>query len=78
MINAKWITVQDYSPEHQYYFLAAKSWNIGAVPEKTMIQITADCRYNLFINGSYIISGPVRGTAKLQYYDEIDLKSSIS
>lgn len=73
MINAKWITVQDYSPEHQYYFLAAKSWNIGAVPEKTMIQITADCRYNLFINGSYIISGPVRGTAKLQYYDEIDI-----
>ena len=75
MTQAKWITTRNYCPGRQYYFLAAKSWEIVAAPPQAMVRITADCRYNLFINGSPVISGPIRGNVALQYYDEIDISA---
>lgn len=37
------------------------------------IQITADSRYKLYVNGAFVETGPARGNGKAWYVDEVDI-----
>lgn len=41
--------------------------------EKIVVRISADSRYKLYVNGRYVLAGPLKGDRFRKYYDEVDL-----
>lgn len=71
--DAPWISypsanVTDYGV---YHF--RKAINIDEVPQKLLIHLSADNRYNLFVNGQRICYGPAKGDLTTYKYDVIDM-----
>jgi hypothetical protein len=72
--GAKWIW-----PHQQGYDLvncfvqARRTFVLAAVPRKCRIRVTADSRYELFVNGHYVCRGPARGYQYSWPYDEVDI-----
>jgi hypothetical protein len=54
-----------------YHF--RKSFTLESVPEKLMADISADNRYQLFVNGTRVCYGPAKGDLKTYKYDVIDI-----
>ena len=54
-----------------YHF--RKSFNLEKVPEKLIIHVSADNRYNLFVNGHRVCYGPAKGDLQTNKYDVIDI-----
>ncbi len=54
-----------------YHF--RKSFDLEKVPEKLVIQVSADNRYNLFVNGQRVCYGPAKGDLMTYKYDVIDI-----
>ncbi|MFH0757201.1 MAG: family 78 glycoside hydrolase catalytic domain [Bacteroidota bacterium] len=54
-----------------YHF--RKSFDLEKVPEKLVIQVSADNRYNLFVNGQRVCYGPAKGDLKTYKYDVVDI-----
>ncbi|KAI3579815.1 Six-hairpin glycosidase-like protein [Fusarium oxysporum f. sp. albedinis] len=42
-------------------------------PSNLVIQITADTKYKLYVNSQQVAFGPVKGDAKLWFYDHVDI-----
>ena len=78
MIKAKWITCPGYDPEMQCFFYAKKEWIVEKSDTPVFIRISADSRYRFYLNGTFVHSGPVRGSATLNFYDEIEISSYTS
>jgi len=55
------------------YMLARKTFELSRAPKRAIIHITADLRYRLWVNGTYVTRGPARGIAKFQPFDTIDI-----
>src|SRR5690554_1802362 len=54
-----------------YHF--RKSFELDKVPDKMVIHVSADNRYNLFVNGKRVCYGPAKGDLKTYKYDIIDI-----
>ena len=50
---------------------------LGEAPDAAILRITADSRYQLFINGTRIGRGPVRSPAHVQRYDTYDVNDAL-
>ncbi len=70
-----WIWYDHYGYEDiNTFMLARKEFHLNAVPEKpVLINITADSRYKLYVNGSYICYGPARGYPESYPFDTVDI-----
>ncbi len=53
-----------------------KGFTIDSV-EKTEICVSADSRYRLYINGTYIATGPQKGDRFRKYYDVLDVTAHL-
>ncbi len=71
--SAHWIIAPEAATGTNLMFLARRSFEAREVPERAIIYITADTRYQLFINGSFVLRGPARSAAHHQSYDAFDV-----
>ncbi len=54
-----------------YHF--RKSINLEEVPQKLVIHVSADNRYNLFVNGQRVCYGPAKGDLQTYKFDVVDI-----
>lgn len=70
---AKWIahpTASDYD-FGVYHF--RRNFEIDELPEELIVNISADNRYRLFVNGQFIVAGPSRGDLLHWRFETIDI-----
>jgi len=59
-----------------YHF--RKTFELEKVPESLVVYVSADNRYNLFVNGQRVCYGPAKGDLKSYKYDVIDVASFLT
>ena len=72
---ALWIIAADRPQETRFYYFKKKfTVNKG---DSLDLCVSADTRYQLYINGSLICDGPCQGAAHLRYYESADASSAL-
>ncbi len=73
--NAQWIGLNALFDAGDYYgvFCFHKTINLGRKPSTFYIHVSADNHYKLFINGTMVSVGPVRGDQFNWNYETIDI-----
>lgn len=76
MFKTNWVFIPSWNAEDKeepriIYF--RKAVIIDKVPEKLLIQISADSRYKLYVNEKLVEVGPSKGDDKIWFYDTVDL-----
>ena len=72
--SAKWIWYPEKVTCPNTFVKARKVFTITKDIKSAKTFISADSRYKLFINGSFIIRGPAPYDPRYMYYDKIDIK----
>jgi len=65
---APWITYSKSESTNYGVYHFRKSFEINKVPTKLMIRVSADNKYNLFVNGKRVCYGPAKGDLKTYKY----------
>ena len=71
--DARWITHPKADLLNYGVFHFRKTISLSEKPATFPVRISADNKYKLFVNGSYVASGAVLGDADNWFYDTIDL-----
>ena len=71
--SAKWITVPGISPFEYGVYHFRRSFYLPQKPSTFVVHVTADNRYQLFVNGERVVSGPARGDLYHWQYETVDL-----
>lgn len=71
--NIPWVSYQSANQTAYGVYHFRKSFDLEKVPEKLVIHVSADNRYNLFVNGQRVCYGPAKGDLQTYKYDIIDI-----
>ncbi len=71
--QAPWITYPTASVTNYGVYHFRKAIQYDEIPEKLIVHVSADNRYNLFVNGQRVCYGPAKGDLKTYKYDMIDI-----
>ena len=71
--KAQWITNPDGSMYDYGVHHFRKTFELTVKPESFVINVSADQRYQLFVNGQFACLGPARGDLQHWYYETIDI-----
>ena len=72
---ATWIFA-DERPQTTHFYYFKKSFT-AQKSDKLNLSVSADTRYQLYINGTLICDGPCQGAAHLRYYESADASSAL-
>ena len=68
-----WIT-SEKAPQKEYgIYQFRKSFKLNAIPSSFIINVSADNRYRLFVNGVPICNGPARGNLYNWFFETMDI-----
>jgi hypothetical protein len=71
--NAVWIGHPD-GPRREFgVFHFRKTFELGAAPQRFVIHVSGDNRYELFVNGQRVLAGPARGDLNHWRYETLDI-----
>jgi hypothetical protein len=71
--SAQWITSPD-APQREYgVYHFRKTITLTTQPAKFVVNVSADNRYRLFVNGKAVCSGPARGDLANWFFETIDI-----
>ena len=70
---AHWISVQDMSENEYTVCHFRKTFELGAAPENFIVHVSADNRYKLYVNGSFVGLGPEYGDVYNWNYSTYDI-----
>lgn len=70
---AQWIAHPTASAYDFGIFHFRKNIELDSVPNRLLVNISADNRYRLWVNGSFVVAGPSRGDLLHWRYETIDL-----
>ena len=70
------VWVSPVKEKHTGYgvFLFRNTFSLTSIPEALSIDVSADNRYKLYVNGTLIGNGPARGDLRNWYYETYDIK----
>lgn len=72
--KSPWIWTSDsYDRDNPVLVAFRHQLFLESVPEKMIVQLSADSRYRLYINGVSPVQGPCKGDGQVWYYDELDI-----
>jgi len=71
--QARWIRPQGVGAKDFGVYHLRKSFTLAAVPKKFVVNVTADNRYELFVNGTRVSTGPARGDLDYWRFETVDL-----
>ncbi len=71
--DAQWISFPEGSLTDYGVYHFRKIFSLQAKPEDFIINISADNRYRLFVNGTEVCKGPARGDLANWYFDTVDI-----
>jgi alpha-L-rhamnosidase len=71
--QAPWISYPSANQTEYGVYHFRKSFDLEKVPDQLVIHVSADNRYNLFVNGVRVCYGPAKGDLQTYKYDVIDI-----
>lgn len=72
--DTNWLKLPKPADEHEPFLaLFRKRFKLESVPSDLKIRISADSRYKLYVNGSFVEKGPAKGDNLVWYADEVEL-----
>lgn len=71
--NAHWINAKNETGRDYGVFYFRKSINLSAKPASFIVNVSADNRYKLYVNGTLVSLGPARGDTYYWNYEKVDL-----
>lgn len=71
--KAKWITAPTALPNEYGVCHFRRTFDIAIVPAKYVVHVTADPRYQFFVNGVRVCWGPARGDLNHWHYETVDI-----
>ena len=71
--KAKWISYPQLKPDAYAVLNFRNSFSLAEVPGKLPLSISADIRYKLYVNGTYVGQGPANNDQRHYIYDEQDI-----
>jgi hypothetical protein len=71
--SAKWIAVPGEPPFDYGVYHFRKQITVAGKPASFVVHVTGDNRYQLFVNGARVVSGPARGDLFHWRYETIDI-----
>ena len=71
--SAPWVSYPSANVAQYGVYHFRKSFDLEKVPNDLVIHVSADNRYNLFVNGKRVCYGPAKGDLKTYKYDVIDI-----
>jgi len=75
--NVEWFWAASEHPSPNTYAYFRKHIHLHPDTHRTLLRVTADSFYTLFVNGCFISHGPPRSDPRYLYYDEIDLSDQL-
>lgn len=75
--TARWINVPDSAPTGYGVYHFRRAFDLASRPASFVVHVTGDNRYQLFVNGERVSSGPARGDLTHWRYETIDLASRL-
>jgi len=75
--NAKWIWSEVTESEKNVFYYFRKTYDLKSVDHNYKLFISADTRYQLFLNGKLIGRGVPQSQPFYQYYDEYNLERKL-
>lgn len=75
--EAYWICDGQLSADDYGVYRFRKHFPLSEVPDRFIINISADNRYRLFVNGMEVCIGPARGDLNCWYYETVDISSHL-
>ena len=71
--QANWIGAERLPSRNYQVLHFAKSFELESLPQEYVVQVSADQRYKLYLNGKWIGEGPARGDLLHWRFESIDL-----
>jgi alpha-L-rhamnosidase len=72
-----WIAPPTVPGDSFVVFHARRSFTLASVPRRFVVQLSADNRYRLYVNGASVASGPQRSDVAHWRYETVDLAPSL-
>ena|GEM_PF-222589 len=75
--RAQWIWCAGEEVPKNFYLYCRKTFTLKENVASATIHATADSRYKLYVNGTFVGRGPARADQRWQYYDSYDVASHL-
>jgi hypothetical protein len=73
--TARWISVPNEPANAYGVYHFRKSFELGEVPSRFVVHVSADNRYKLYVNGDLVSLGPARGDIYNWNFETVDIAS---
>ncbi len=74
---AQWISVPNAPPQEYGVYHFRRTFDLPVTPERFVIYVSGDNRYQLFANGKRVAWGPARGDLTHWRYETVDLATQL-